>query len=319
MDTRVAEPTNQLTNQPANQPTGYPPDPAETLRQDILEKVAEYYRLKHAARPFIPGQTRVQYAGRVFDEREMQHATDAVLDFYLTLGRFGHEFERKLGAFLGVREVIPVNSGSSANLVAVSALCARQLRHGLRPRDEVLTPAVTFPTTLAPLVQNRLVPGLGDCELGPYNLEVAQLEAAYSSRVRAVFVPHTLGNPVDMDTLVAFCRQHDLFLIEDACDALGSTFGGQPVGTFGHFGTLSCYPAHHITMGEGGAVFTHSRRLARLARTLRDWGRDCFCGYDNPPEGKRGHRFEWELPDSDEPYDHRYLFTELGYNLQPPG
>jgi len=308
MDTRLAEPTSHLTHAQD--------DPAEALRREILEKVAEYYRLKYANRPFVPGQTRVQYAGRVFDEAEMMTAADAVLDFQLTHGRFGREFERKLGAFLGVREVIPVNSGSSANLVAVSALCARQLRHGLRPGDEVITPAVTFPTTLAPIVQNRLVPVMIDCQIGSYNIDVSQLEAARSDRTRAVFVPHTLGNPVDMDAVVAFCRAHDLFLIEDTCDALGSTFDGRPVGTFGHMGTLSFYPAHHITTGEGGAVYTGSHRLARLARSMRDWGRDCFCGYESPPDGKCGRRFEWHIPGLDERYDHRYLFTEIGYNLK---
>ena len=308
MGTRVAEQASRLSQEV---------DAAEALRQEILEKVAEYYRLRYADKPFVPGRTRVQYAGRVFDEAEMMSAADAVLDFYLTLGRFGREFERKLGAFLGVREVIPVNSGSSANLVAVTALCARQLRNGLRPGDEVITPAVTFPTTLAPIVQNRLVPVLVDCQLGNYNIDVDQLEAAYSSRVRAVFAPHTLGNPIDMDKLVAFCKKHSLFLVEDTCDALGSMFDGKKVGTFGHFGTLSFYPAHHITMGEGGAVYTNSLRLARLARTVRDWGRDCFCGYENPKDGRCGHRLDWPIPGLGEAYDHRYLYTEIGYNLKP--
>lgn len=309
MDARVVNQSSPLTADRLAE--------AEALRQEILAKVAEYYQLKYADRPFVPGATRVQYAGRIFDEDEMVNATDAVLDFYLTLGRFGLEFERKLSAFLNVRAVIPVNSGSSANLVAVTALCARQLRNGLRPGDEVITPAVTFPTTLAPLVQNRLLPVMVDCQLGNYNIDVDQLEAAYSDKTRALFLPHTLGNPIDMDKVVAFASRHNLFLIEDTCDALGSTFDGRPVGTFGHFGTLSFYPAHHITMGEGGAVYTNSLRLARLARTMRDWGRDCFCGYENPPDGKCGHRFDWKLPGSDEPYDHRYLFTEIGYNLKP--
>jgi CDP-6-deoxy-D-xylo-4-hexulose-3-dehydrase len=307
MDTRVAVPNGQLTDSTE----------IEALRQEILDKVAQYYRLKYADKPFEPGRTRVQYAGRVFDEQEMVNATDAVLDFYLTLGRFGQEFERKFGQFLGVRHVIPVNSGSSANLVAVTALCARQLRNGMRPGDEVITPAVTFPTTLAPIVQNRLVPVMVDCQLGNYNIDVAQLEAARSTRTRALFLPHTLGNPIDMDAVVAFCKKYDLFLVEDACDALGSTFDGKMVGTFGHFGTVSFYPAHHMTMGEGGAVYANSLRLARLARTMRDWGRDCFCGYENPPNGKCGHRLDWKIPGSDEPYDHRYLYTEIGYNLKP--
>ena len=312
MDTRVAERIVQQTGDVTHDGA----DQAESLRQEILEKVAEYYRLKHADRTFVPGRTRVQYAGRVFDEQELIHAAEAVLDFKLTHGRFGQEFERKLGAFVGVREVIPVNSGSSANLVAVTTLCARQLRNGLRSGDEVITPAVTFPTTLAPIVQNRLTPVMVDCQLGNYNIDVDQLEAAWSARTRALFLPHTLGNPIDMDKVVAFARRHDSFLIEDTCDALGSTFAGKMVGTFGHLATLSCYPAHHITTGEGGAVYTNSLRLARLARTIRDWGRDCFCGYDNPPDGKCGHRLDWKIPGLGEPYDHRYLYTEIGYNLK---
>jgi len=289
---------------------------AAALREEILAKVAEYYRLAHAAKPFTPGESLVHYAGRVFDENELINGVDAVLEFRLTHGRFGREFERKLGAFLGAREVIPVNSGSSANLVAISTLCAQQLHNHLIPGDEVITPAATFPTTLAPIIQNRLVPVLVDCQLGNYNLDVEQLEAAYAPKVRAVFVPHTLGNPVEMDKVIEFAKRHDLFVIEDTCDALGSTYDGKMCGTFGHLGTLSFYPAHHITLGEGGAVYTNSRRLARLARVMRDWGRDCFCGYDNPPDGKCGHRFDWKIDGSDEPYDHRYLFTEIGYNLK---
>jgi CDP-6-deoxy-D-xylo-4-hexulose-3-dehydrase len=289
---------------------------AEQLREEILAKVAEYYRLKHAARSFTPGETLVHYAGRVFDEHELINGVDAMLEFQLTHGHFGRDFEKQLGAFLGAREVIPVNSGSSANLVALTALCAQQLHNRLRPGDEVITPAATFPTTLAPIVQNGLVPVLVDCQLGTYNLDVDQLEAAYSDRVRAVFVAHTLGNPVEMDKVVEFAQRHNLFVIEDTCDALGSQYAGQMCGTFGHIATLSFYPAHHITTGEGGAVYTSSRRLARLARIVRDWGRDCYCGYDNPPNGKCGKRFEWRIDGSDELYDHRYYFTEIGYNLK---
>ena len=289
---------------------------ATALREEILAKVAEYYRVQHADHPFVPGESLVHYAGRVFDERELINAVDASLEFQLTHGHFGREFEQKLRAFLGMREVVPVNSGSSANLVAMTTLCAQQLHNRLLPGDEVITPAATFPTTLAPIVQNRLVPVLVDCQLGTYNIDVDQLEAAYSDKVRALFVPHTLGNPADMEKAVEFARRHDLFLIEDTCDALGSTFNGQLCGTFGHLATLSFYPAHHITTGEGGAVYTNSRRLGRLARVIRDWGRDCFCGYDNPPNGKCGKRFEWTVDDSDEYYDHRYYFTEIGYNLK---
>jgi CDP-6-deoxy-D-xylo-4-hexulose-3-dehydrase len=286
------------------------------LREDIFDKVAEYYRARHADRTFVPNKTRVQYAGRVFDERELINAVDAALDFQLTHGKFERMFEQELGEFLGVRQVIPVNSGSSANLVAVATLCAQQLKERLHPGDEVITPAMTFPTTLAPILQNQLMPVLVDCQLGNYNIDVEQLEAAYSPRVRALFIPHTLGNPVEMDKVMAFAQARDLFVVEDTCDALGSRYDGRLVGTFGHLGTLSFYPAHHMTMGEGGAVFTNSHRLARLARTLRDWGRDCFCGYENPPNGKCGRRFERQVPGMPDTYDHRYFFTEIGYNLK---
>lgn len=286
----------------------------ESLRKRIFEDVTEYYRRVHADRAFTPGQSRVQYAGRVFDEHELINMVDAVLEFWLTAGRYAQDFERQLGDFLGVREIIPVNSGSSANLVAITTLCSPRLSYGLRPGDEVITPAAAFPTTVAPLLQNRLVPVFVDCTLGDYNLDPDQLEAALSPRTRAIFFAHTLGNPADMDRIMALARKHDLLAIEDSCDALGSRYDGQMVGTFGKLGTLSFYPAHHITMGEGGAVFTSSGRLARLARTVRDWGRDCYCGYENPPDGKCGHRFR-EIPGLGH-YDHRYLFTEIGYNLK---
>ncbi len=270
---------------------------AESLREEIFAKVKEYYELVHAERPFVPGETRLQYGGRVFDERELVNMVDAVLEFWLTEGRFAEQLEQGLREYLGVREVIPVNSGSSANLVAVSTLCARGLPNRLLPGDEVITPATTFPTTLAPIVQNRLVPVLVDCELGTYNLDSSQLGAALSEKTRAVFVPHTLGNPAQMDRVVDFCRGHGLFLIEDTCDALGSKFAGKPVGTFGDLATASFYPAHHMTTGEGGAVYTDSVELGRLARILRDWGRD---NRNLAP----GHN------------NYRYHFTEIGYNLK---
>jgi len=299
-----------------------PSEPAsaiERLREEILDKVTEYYRLAHEPRKRQPGQSRIQYAGRVFDEQEMRNMTDAVLEFWLTAGRYTEMFERKLGEFLGVREVIPVNSGSSANLVAVTTLCSPQLHsRPLQPGDEIITPAVTFPTTIAPLVQNRLIPVLVDSQIGTYNIDVEQLEAALSPRTRAIFAPHTLGNPIEMDVLMEFARRHELYVIEDNCDALGSTYDGKKTGTFGHLATSSFYPAHHITLGEGGAVYTNSRRLAKIARTIRDWGRDCWCGYANPPNGRCGKRFEWTLPGDEHEvyYDHRYLFTEIGYNLK---
>ncbi len=289
---------------------------AETLKQSILAQVAEYYRLVHSEQPFTPGESRVHYAGRVFDEREMVNTVDSVLDFWLTAGPWAQQFEKKLGAFLGVREVFPVNSGSSANLVAVTALCSQQLDNPLRPGDEVIVPATSFPTTVNPIIQNGLVPVFVDMNAADLNLDVTQLDAALSDRTRAVIFAHTLGIPADLDVIKAFTDKHDLYLIEDACDALGSKWNGKMVGTFGDFGTLSCYPAHHITMGEGGAVYTNQPKLGKIARAVRDWGRDCWCGYNSPVNGKCGIRFEREVPGIPGFYDHKYFYTEIGYNLK---
>lgn len=288
----------------------------EDLRQLILAHVADFYEKAHHNRPFVPGTTTVQYAGRVYDQTELQNMVSAVLDFWLTAGRFAEEFEKELGAFIGVREVVPVNSGSSANLVAVTTMCSRQLSEPLRPGDEVIVPAVSFPTTVNPIIQNRLIPVFIDSCLGDYNLNVAQLEEAYSPRTRALFFAHTLGNPANMDVVMDFVRRHDLILLEDTCDALGSTWDGQMLGTFGELATLSFYPAHHITMGEGGAVYTNRPKLAKIARAVRDWGRDCWCGYDNPVNGKCGLRFDREVPGIPGFYDHRYFYSEIGYNLK---
>lgn len=288
----------------------------EELRQAILAQVADYYQKVHRERPFIPGETPVHYAGRVFDAQEMQNMVSAVLDFWLTAGPYANEFEKRLGQFLGTREVVPTNSGSSANLVAVTTLCSRKIPEGLRPGDEVIVPAASFPTTVNPIIQNQLVPVFVDSCLGDYNLDVNQLEAAFSPRTRAVMFAHTLGNPADMDAIMAFVKKHRLFLVEDTCDALGSRWDGKMVGTFGHLATLSFYPAHHITMGEGGAVYTRHPRLAKIARAVRDWGRDCWCGYENPVDGKCGQRFEQEVPGIPGYYDHRYTYTEIGYNLK---
>ena len=288
----------------------------EELRQSILAQVADYYNEVHAEKPFIPGESIVHYAGRVFDAHEMQNMVDAVLDFWLTAGPYAERFERDWGGFLGVREVVPVNSGSSANLIALTTLCSRQIEDGLRPGDEIIVPAASFPTTVNPIIQNYLVPVFVDSCIGDYNLDVSQLEPALSDRTRALFFAHTLGNPADMDAVTNFVKKHNLFLIEDTCDALGSTWDGRMVGTFGHMATLSFYPAHHITMGEGGAVYTDRPRLAKIARSIRDWGRDCWCGYDNPVNGKCGIRFEREVPGIPGFYDHRYYYTEIGYNLK---
>lgn len=288
----------------------------EDLRQSILAQVAEYYQQVHAERPFVAGETRVNYAGRVYDAQEMQNMVSAVLDFWLTAGPWAEQFEKKLGCFIGVREVVPVNSGSSANLVALTTLRSRKLPDPLEIGDEVIVPAASFPTTVNPIIQNQLVPVFVDSQLGDYNLDVAQLEAAVSPRTRALMFAHTLGNPADMDAVMDFVRRHNLYFIEDTCDALGSRWDGKMLGTFGHMATLSFYPAHHITLGEGGAVYTDRPRLAKIARAVRDWGRDCWCGYDNPVNGKCGIRFEREIPEMPGYYDHRYYYTEIGYNLK---
>ncbi|MGD2147010.1 MAG: lipopolysaccharide biosynthesis protein RfbH [Anaerolineae bacterium] len=289
---------------------------AGVLRNQILKQVAEYYRMAHEDRTFVPGRTRVHYAGRVYDEQELIGAADAVLDFWLTTGPRTEAFEQGLAGYLGVSRALAVNSGSSANLLAVSALRSERLERPLVPGDEVITAAVGFPTTVAPLVQNRLVPVFVDCQLGSYNLDTEQLDRALSDRTRAIVLAHVLGNPVDMANVLEFAEEHGLYVIEDTCEALGSTYDGQLLGTFGDMATLSFYPSHHMTTGEGGAVVTSHVRLGRIACSLRDWGRDCRCVHDSPPEGACGHRFEWRIPGLDEPYDHRYIYVEIGYNMK---
>lgn len=283
-------------------------------RKEILELVRRYAR-RQAPAPWRPGVDKVPYAGRVVGEEERALLVEAALDCWLTLGPFGERFEERLKAFLGVRDVILVNSGSSANLVAVTSLVSEMLENPLRPGDEVITPAVTFPTTLAPIVQNGLVPVFVDCEIGTYNADLAEVEAAVSPRTRAVLLPHTLGNVFDLDRVTALCRRHGMYLVEDCCDALGSRWSGKPVGTFGDYATVSFYPAHHITMGEGGAVLTSRALHARVARSVRDWGRDCWCapGASNTCN----KRFDWQLGDLPRGYDHKYIYSNIGYNLKP--
>jgi CDP-6-deoxy-D-xylo-4-hexulose-3-dehydrase len=288
----------------------------QALRRQILRQVAEYYHQAHADRSFGPGEDRVHYAGRVYDEEELIGAVDAALDFWLTVGPRTSAFEDQLASFLGVNRTLTVNSGSSANLLAVSTLRSQRLERPLAPGDEVITAAMGFPTTTAPIVQNQLVPVFVDCRLGTYNIDTNQLDLALSDRTRAIFVAHMLGNPVEMRPVMRFAREHELYVIEDVCEALGSTYDGQILGTFGDMSTFSFYPSHHMTTGEGGAVATDSPRLARIACSLRDWGRDCRCTHDSPPEGACGNRFGCQIPGLDEPYDHRYLYVEIGYNMK---
>ena len=273
----------------------------DALRRDILEKVGEYYQLAHQRDAFVPGETFVNYGGRVFDEREMQSAVDAVLEFWLTDGPRVEEFSNGLGNYLGVKHILTVNSGSSANLVAMTSLCSERIPNPLKPGDEVITPAATFPTTVAPIVQNNLTPVFVDKILGTYNIKVSLLPAALSERTRAIFVPHILGNPVEMDAVMAFAKDHNLYVIEDTCDALGTMYDGKACGSFGHFSTFSFYPAHHITTGEGGAVGTNDDRLHHVAHSIRDWGRDCWCTYRSPSKGECNRRFDWSIPGLDEP------------------
>lgn len=295
-----------------------PPDDerrAAELRQRILELVAEYHEAAFPAREFIAGETPVPVSGKVFGAEEVQHLVSAGLDFWLTTGRFAAEFERSFARACGIRHAMLVNSGSSANLVAVTTLCSPMMASDrLVPGDEVITAAAGFPTTVNPIVQNGLVPVFVDAELGTYGIDVSQLERALSPRTRAVMIAHTLGNPFDLGAVTAFCRTHDLYLVEDCCDALGATYDGRPVGTFGELATVSFYPAHHITMGEGGCVLTGAPALKRIAESVRDWGRDCWC--DPGKENTCGKRFDWQLGDLPYGYDHKYTYSQLGYNLK---
>lgn len=290
----------------------------EQLRQHILDHVAEYYRLAHHPSHFVPGETRLSYASRVYDESDLVALVDASLEFWLTLGHNGLAFEEAFAGYLGAGHAVYVNSGSSANLVAVAALCSPQVHEPLRPGDEVITPAATFPTTVAPLAQYELVPVFVDCEPATYNLDVAQLERALSERTRAILLPHMVGNTTDMAALMEVVEERGLYLVEDTCEAMGTRFDGQLLGTFGHLSTFSFYPPHHITTGEGGMVVTNDSSLAKTARSLRDWGRDCWCNPQTaPPEGACGCRFSYRIPGLEDTYDHKYVYSNIGYSLRP--
>lgn len=288
---------------------------AETLREQILDLVAQYYAAAFPERDFVPGETPVPVSGRVFGERELQFLTDASLDFWLTTGRFAARFEREFARVMGARHAMLVNSGSSANLVALSALTSNTLgERCLKPGDEVITVAAGFPTTVNPIFQNGLVPVFVDVTVPQYDVDTSQLEEALSGRTRAVMLAHTLGNPFDLDTVTAFCKEHDLWLVEDCCDAVGARYKGRPVGTFGDLATTSFYPAHHITMGEGGCVLTRKSALKKLVESFRDWGRDCWC--DPGKDNTCGKRFEWQLGGLPCGYDHKYTYSHIGYNLK---
>lgn len=288
-----------------------------TLRNEILDKVKEFYSLAHdkSGEEFLPGKTRVNYAGRVFNESELVQLVDSSLDFWLTAGRYAEEFTGKLEDYYDVGDVILTNSGSSSNLIAMSALTSETLgEKRLVPGDEVITVAAGFPATVSPIVQNRLVPVFLDVEIGTYNIDVSKLEEAYSAKTKAIFIAHTLGNPFNLDAVTTFAEKHDLWLIEDNCDALGSRYKNRLTGTFGHIATGSFYPAHHITTGEGGCVITDDPQLARLIKCFRDWGRDCYCeGGENNTCGTRFTKQFGTLPIG---YDHKYVYSQIGYNLK---
>jgi CDP-6-deoxy-D-xylo-4-hexulose-3-dehydrase len=291
------------------------PNRADRLRSQILDLVREYHEAAFAPEEFVPGESPVPYAGRVFDSEELVHLTDASLDFWLTEGRFVKRFQHGLARYVGRRHALAVNSGSSANLLALSCLTSPRLgRRRLRPGDEVITVAAGFPTTVNPIIQNGLVPVFLDVTVPTYNVDVTQLEEALSDRTRAIMLAHTLGNPFDLDAVAAFAEEHGLWLIEDCCDALGGTYRDRNVGTFGDLATVSFYPAHQMTMGEGGAVLTNQGKLKLLLESFRDWGRDCWC--DPGDENTCGKRFAWELGDLPYGYDHKYTYSHVGYNLK---
>jgi len=284
-------------------------------REEILKLVGQYYRQKFGSRKFDPRSDLVHYAGRVFDEKELTYLVDASLDFFLTANRYAEQFENRFVEYLGLSNAVLVNSGSSANLMALSALTSPKLgERRLKPGDEVITVAAAFPTTVAPIIQNQLVPVFVDVNLGDYTAIAERLEAAISPKSRAIFMAHTLGVPFNLDVATSLSEHHNLWLIEDNCDALGSRYRGRLTGTFGHLATMSFYPAHHITMGEGGCVVTDDDKLAGIVRSFRDWGRDCYCsGGESNTCGKRFSQQFGSLPSG---YDHKYVYSHIGYNLK---
>ncbi|MFA5062285.1 MAG: lipopolysaccharide biosynthesis protein RfbH [Patescibacteria group bacterium] len=285
------------------------------MEESLQKALEEAYRAKFSAKKFIPGQSPVPVSGKVFDAQEILSMTEAVLDGWWTEGRFTDLFEAKIGKWLGINHVSVVNSGSSANLLALSALKSAKLEDkGLKDGDEVIAVAAGFPVTVNPIIQNNLVPVFVDIDLGSYNANVEEIKKAIGPKTRAIMIAHTMGNPCDLDAIVKLCQENNLWFIEDNCDALGSKFGGKYTGTFGHISTCSFYPAHHITMGEGGAVFTNDDVLNRAVRSMRDWGRDCWCKTGN--DNTCGMRFDWQLGELPFGYDHKYIYSEIGYNLK---
>ena len=287
----------------------------DAMRQEILELVGKYYAEAFPEKPFLGGISRLPVSGKVFDGDELTNLVDSSLDFWLTSGRYAHEFEEEFAKVMGVKHAMLCNSGSSANLLAVSALKSDRLgKRALVDGDEVITLAAGFPTTVNPIIQNRLIPVFIDCELGTYDATAEQMQAALSPKTRAIVMAHTLGNPFNLDAVMQIAKENKLFVIEDSCDAVGATYDGKPVGSFGDLSTASFYPAHHVTMGEGGCVQAKTASMRKIVESLRDWGRDCWCptGEDNTC----GRRFDWELGGLPYGYDHKYTYSHIGYNLK---
>ena len=291
------------------------PQDEQQLRAEILDLVRRYAEITMAPRPFERGRSSVPPSGKVIGAKELEFLVEASLDGWLTTGRFNEEFQKRLAGFLDVKHALTTNSGSSANLLAMTALSSPKLRKDrIQPGDEVITVAAGFPTTVNPSVINRFVPVFVDVDIPTYNVDAALVEAAVSDRTRAIMIAHTLGNPFDLAEITRIAKKHDLWLIEDCCDALGSRYDGRAVGTFGDIGTLSFYPAHHITMGEGGCVLTDKPLLRTLVESFRDWGRDCWCAPGK--ENTCGKRFDWRLGELPHGYDHKYIYSHVGYNLK---
>ncbi|MCL4416107.1 MAG: lipopolysaccharide biosynthesis protein RfbH [Actinobacteria bacterium] len=288
---------------------------AENIEREIFKNVKKYYDLQYSNKKFIPGQSKINYAGRVFNEKEIISLVDSALEFWLTTGRFAEEFEKEFSGFLGLKFCSLTNSGSSANLLALSSLTSYKLGDKkVKPGDEVITIACGFPTTLNPIIQNNLVPVFIDVELGSYNIKADNIENAITEKTKVIFIPHTLGNPANLNKIMKAVEKYKLWFVEDNCDALGSRYKDKYTGTFGHISTYSFYPAHHITMGEGGALCTNDPLLKKIIDSFRDWGRDCWCepGHDNTC-GKRFTQKFGELPYG---YDHKYIYSHIGYNLK---
>ena len=287
----------------------------DALRQQILDLTAQYYYVAFPKKPFLGGISQIPVSGKVFDESELTNLVESSLDFWLTSGRFAHEFEEEFAKVMGVKHAMLCNSGSSANLLAVSALKSDRLgKRALVDGDEVITLAAGFPTTVNPIVQNRLIPVFIDCELGTYDATAEKMQAAISPKSRAIVMAHTLGNPFNLDAVMQLAKENNLFVIEDSCDAVGAMYDGKPVGSFGDLSTASFYPAHHVTMGEGGCVQAKTASMRKIVESLRDWGRDCWCptGHDDTC----GRRFDWQLGGLPYGYDHKYTYSHIGYNLK---